>query len=814
VRSRTASGILSVVILTMLPWTAVAQLGSDDIEALSRRGAREGWTFRVGPTPATHYPSDVRGGWRSSSIPPTAPRIARRKEALPARFDWREVSGCPAVRDQGNCGSCWAFATIGVLECAIMNMDGVEANLSEQWLVSCNDEGWGCSGGTWAFDYLEWKEDPCSEMGAVPERQFQYQAADMPCGCPYNHTYFIDAWGYVDAPGQVADTQLLKQAIHDDGPVAVAIHTSDAFAAYTDGVFNACEDGECDHAVLLVGWDDALGTAGAWILRNSWSEDWGEAGYMYIEYGCSRVGTDAAYAVYMGDNDLKVSPATSLNASGPEGGPFSPASVVYALKNDGDAPIEYTVSSDADWTEITAPGKGTSLGPLTLAPGATAEVSVGIGAAASALDAGCYWTSVQFNNEDSARARKQRVYLRVGDVDFLAEKFEREEFDLEFLTFRLTPDDSFSGYAVCSEPAYAFPVDPAPATEVALEDDDFVRIPLADGRPFAMFGTSYTDVFIGSNGYVTFGEGDTGNAWGGAEAFFSHPRIALVEADLWPAPEEGAPGRISYVQLQDRFVVTYENVPDFDGEFRVNLQLALWFDGRIELTYLDWTGTCAPWGYAGLSRGEGESFFFSESDFSASDSCSIRLDTPNGGEVWTAGSLQTIVWHANEAIVGPSVRLALHEGMRFLEWITLRTANDGARAWRVPLDLSPNLRYRIRVQSFDDPVLRDYSDMPFYVTPATLALTSPDGGETWRLGSVQTIAWASDPSVGNLVRLALHQGRVFDRWIARRTANDGAFNWIVPKDLDPDVRYTVRVQAYTNPALRDFSNAPFAVETE
>ena len=87
----------------------------------------------------------------------------------------------------------------------------------------------------------------------------------------------------------------LKQAILDYGPITVCVYADSAFQYYTGDVFNACTSGSVNHAVVLVGWDDAQGSDGVWILRNSWGSWWGEGGYMRIEYGCSSIGYGGLY---------------------------------------------------------------------------------------------------------------------------------------------------------------------------------------------------------------------------------------------------------------------------------------------------------------------------------------------------------------------------------------------------------------------------------------------------------------------------------------------------------------------------------------
>lgn len=248
---------------------------------------------------------------------------------LPLAFDWRNMNGVTPIKNQSDCGSCWAFSTVGLLESKIRIQDGVIEDLSEQYLVSCNTDGWGCNGGWWGHDYHEQKSNPCDPTpGAVLETEFPYTAAGDPCcvgRCPCSHPYKIVSWHCIEADatqpscytGRVPPTTDLKQAIYDHGPISVALCARSAFVYYTamcdgDGVLEPNEVFETDevcintinvsHAVVLVGWNDNVGTNGAWILRNSWGTNWGENGYMYIGYGISNVGSCANYIDYTPDS--------------------------------------------------------------------------------------------------------------------------------------------------------------------------------------------------------------------------------------------------------------------------------------------------------------------------------------------------------------------------------------------------------------------------------------------------------------------------------------------------------------------------------
>ncbi|MCD6210446.1 MAG: hypothetical protein J7J01_06095, partial [Methanophagales archaeon] len=243
---------------------------------------------------------------------------------LPSRFDWRDSGGVTPIKDQGRCGSCWAFATVGPLEANIKIKDDTTTDLSEQFLISCNvetPEPWSCAGGLFAHDYHWNKVTASGEAGAVAESEKPYSATDnesccsMLTPCPFNHSWKLTSWSCVAgdatppdccrANGQIVSTCDIKRAIMRYGPVSAAVCVGPYFQDYTGGVFETdefCPDGP-NHAIVLTGWDDTQGNNGVWFLRNSWGSDWGESGYMRIGYGISAVGSCANYIVYQRKGD-------------------------------------------------------------------------------------------------------------------------------------------------------------------------------------------------------------------------------------------------------------------------------------------------------------------------------------------------------------------------------------------------------------------------------------------------------------------------------------------------------------------------------
>ena len=281
-------------------------LTDEEIETLQKRSIEENWGFTVAKNSATERSMDqLCGFYNPYNIEETYDVESQNINSnLPSHFDWNDANynyknrKCTTpIRNQGDCGSCWAFGTVGPLESAILIKEGVSVDLSEQWLVSCNTAGYGCGGGWWAHKWHSGTAGQSGGTGAVLESDFGYKARDLPCSGSFPHVYLVDDWNYVGSKNSVPSTQSIKQAIYEYGPVSVAIHVNNAFRSYDEGIFDNSANGDINHAVVLVGWqnDPEVLNGGYWILRNSWDADWGEDGYMRIAYECNRVGYAACY---------------------------------------------------------------------------------------------------------------------------------------------------------------------------------------------------------------------------------------------------------------------------------------------------------------------------------------------------------------------------------------------------------------------------------------------------------------------------------------------------------------------------------------
>lgn len=209
-------------------------------------------------------------------------------------FSWKEYLAAP--RSQQTCGSCWAFATMAVFEGASAIANGFDAALdfSEQYIVDCATHSQFGDIGTCDGGYTPLVYDWLAEKGAVLESEVPYLNKNGQCDAKLKPKHKIAAWGFVNENKLQPDVEEIKAALCKYGPVSSSVFVTQAFSAYTKGVFDEGAAGQPNHAVVIAGWDDKRG---AWLVRNSWDTWWGEDGYIWVKYGSNEIGRSAAWAV-------------------------------------------------------------------------------------------------------------------------------------------------------------------------------------------------------------------------------------------------------------------------------------------------------------------------------------------------------------------------------------------------------------------------------------------------------------------------------------------------------------------------------------
>ncbi len=283
----------------------------------------DNWISRLSPEEKGRFlsrrrPQFPRTASASDDIGPLARHLGRK--VLPSRFDWRDYNGrsyIGPIRDQGYCGSCYAFGAAAAAEGTYNFANGLYGNncvdFSEAFIAFClyshyPDPVWGyhfqgCDGAD--YDYYELQA--LVDYGICQENFFPYTDYDQPCGWPQPYQYLkkFQSWHRIPC----GDIEAIKTAIMTYGVVDAAVYAESAFITYDGGIYQdtntSCSSSPCyytptNHAIALVGWDDnpPEGGSGVWILRNSYGTSWGEDGYMRIRYTAARVSCEVSYLVY------------------------------------------------------------------------------------------------------------------------------------------------------------------------------------------------------------------------------------------------------------------------------------------------------------------------------------------------------------------------------------------------------------------------------------------------------------------------------------------------------------------------------------
>ncbi|KAM7503362.1 hypothetical protein LguiB_002266 [Lonicera macranthoides] len=201
-------------------------------------------------------------------------------EDLPSEVDWREKGAVTPIKDQGACGSCWAFSAVAAVEGIHQIKTGKIISLSEQELVDCDVQGEnkGCKGGLMedAFQFI------IKTGGLTTESDYPYLGRDAQCDDSKLKNHVVNITGYNLVPEN--DENSLQATVATQ-PVSVAIDAGGfSFQFYLSGVFSGYCGTDLNHGVTVVGYGTELGEK-YWLVKNSWGMDWGEDGYMKMMRG-------------------------------------------------------------------------------------------------------------------------------------------------------------------------------------------------------------------------------------------------------------------------------------------------------------------------------------------------------------------------------------------------------------------------------------------------------------------------------------------------------------------------------------------------
>ncbi|KAE8617475.1 hypothetical protein XENTR_v10009085 [Xenopus tropicalis] len=200
---------------------------------------------------------------------------------IPKEVDWRKSNCVTPVKNQGTfCGSCWAFATVGVMESRYCIRTKELLNLSEQQLVDCDEINEGCCGGfpIKALEYV-------AQHGVMRNKEYEYSQKKATCEYDSDKAIHMNVSKFYILPGE----ENMATSVAIEGPITVGIGVSSDFQLYSEGIF----EGDCaespNHAVIIVGYgtehanDKEEEDKDYWIIKNSWGKEWGEDGYVKMK---------------------------------------------------------------------------------------------------------------------------------------------------------------------------------------------------------------------------------------------------------------------------------------------------------------------------------------------------------------------------------------------------------------------------------------------------------------------------------------------------------------------------------------------------
>ncbi|KAJ3696703.1 hypothetical protein LUZ61_000408 [Rhynchospora tenuis] len=197
--------------------------------------------------------------------------------SVPSSIDWRSLGAVTPIKDQGQCGSCWAFSAVAAIEGINKIKTGTLISLSEQELVDCDTTCSACNGGymDYAFQWV------IQNGGITTEADYGYTSGTTgtggTCNTAKTGNHAVTIAGYTDVT-TYSETSLMNAAAVQ--PISVAIATSgSAFQFYSGGIFTGPCTTQLDHGVTVVGYNNT-GSTHYWIVKNSWGTSWGESGYI------------------------------------------------------------------------------------------------------------------------------------------------------------------------------------------------------------------------------------------------------------------------------------------------------------------------------------------------------------------------------------------------------------------------------------------------------------------------------------------------------------------------------------------------------
>ncbi|XP_072258360.1 cathepsin 8-like [Pyxicephalus adspersus] len=239
-------------------------------------------TFRMGMNHFADMTAETlnsRSCLFDTEVPDNVPRKTYESHNnLPEHVDWRDSKCVTPARQQGTCGSCWAFATVGAIESRLCLKNHKLESLSEQQLVDCDPEDGGCCGGfpIAALMYSEMN-------GIMKAEDYEYAGKKMACSYNSDKALFLNASKSYVLTGE----ENIASAVALEGPITVGFGVDNQFMFYDKGIYDGACAPKMNHAIIIVGYgtdhDEENGSQDYWLIKNSWGEQWGIDGFGKIK---------------------------------------------------------------------------------------------------------------------------------------------------------------------------------------------------------------------------------------------------------------------------------------------------------------------------------------------------------------------------------------------------------------------------------------------------------------------------------------------------------------------------------------------------
>ena len=240
------------------------------------------------------------------------PAVSADVSGAPATKDWRDDGAVTPVKDQGSCGSCWAFSAVGNIEGQWKLAGNPLVRLSEQQLVSCDTVDAGCNGGLMLHAY-DWLINNANG-NVYTEESYPYVSGtgeEPQCNMSSGLVIGASIEGHLSLE---SDEDVMAAWLAEHGPLAIGVDAS-AFMSYQGGIITECEGVQLNHGVLLVGYNTS-GSVPYWVIKNSWGTDWGEDGFVRVRKGTNEcLITEYAVSAQVSGNSTTTTSSPSTTES-------------------------------------------------------------------------------------------------------------------------------------------------------------------------------------------------------------------------------------------------------------------------------------------------------------------------------------------------------------------------------------------------------------------------------------------------------------------------------------------------------------------